>query len=89
MSSPCIGICQLDDATGYCIGCGRTIEEISGWGSASPDTHQRTLEQLPERMNDLPTASDTGQKSALVNQLSNKTVEQKTLGSKLQMAARQ
>ena len=26
--SPCIGICLLDD-NGYCIGCGRTAEQIA------------------------------------------------------------
>ena len=27
--SPCIGICQIDEA-GYCIGCGRHADEIFG-----------------------------------------------------------
>lgn len=49
MTSPCIGICQMDDASGYCVGCGRTIEEISGWGGASAAEKQETLEQLPNR----------------------------------------
>lgn len=26
--SPCIGICLLDD-NGYCIGCGRTAQQIA------------------------------------------------------------
>ena len=47
--SPCIGICQMDDDSGYCIGCGRTIEEIAGWGSASAEQQQETLAQLPTR----------------------------------------
>ena len=25
--SPCISICKTDPKTGYCYGCGRTIEE--------------------------------------------------------------
>lgn len=33
-ASPCVGICQLDGKV--CIGCGRLIGEIAGWGSASP-----------------------------------------------------
>ncbi len=47
--SPCIGICQMDDASGYCIGCGRTIEEISGWSTSTPAQQQETLDQLPAR----------------------------------------
>ncbi|MRR51357.1 MAG: DUF1289 domain-containing protein [Rhodocyclaceae bacterium] len=33
--SPCIGLCQMDDETGLCRGCYRTLEEIAGWSSAS------------------------------------------------------
>lgn len=29
--SPCIKICTLDLATGYCLGCGRTGAEIASW----------------------------------------------------------
>ena len=29
--SPCISICKTDPATGYCYGCGRTIEEKKIW----------------------------------------------------------
>ena len=64
MSSPCIGICQMDDASGYCIGCGRTIEEISGWSSASAEVKQETLEQLPERFGALPPVGQDGTQSA-------------------------
>ncbi|HVJ55048.1 MAG TPA: DUF1289 domain-containing protein [Aliidongia sp.] len=31
--SPCTGICQLDDQTGLCRGCFRTIEEIARWST--------------------------------------------------------
>ena len=29
--SPCIGVCQLNDAGNYCLGCHRTTEEIGAW----------------------------------------------------------
>ena len=29
--SPCINVCTLDDARGLCLGCFRTIDEISAW----------------------------------------------------------
>jgi len=29
--SPCIGVCRMNDATGWCDGCLRTIDEIAGW----------------------------------------------------------
>ncbi len=29
--SPCVGICDVDENTQQCIGCGRTRDEISKW----------------------------------------------------------
>lgn len=34
ISSPCVGFCQLDERR-CCRGCGRTGDEIAGWGSAT------------------------------------------------------
>ena len=28
MKSPCVGICKLDVQQKYCVGCGRTMEQI-------------------------------------------------------------
>jgi predicted Fe-S protein YdhL (DUF1289 family) len=30
--SPCISVCRIDPATGWCEGCLRTIDEIAHWG---------------------------------------------------------
>lgn len=32
--SPCTGVCKLN-REGVCIGCGRTLDEISQWPAAS------------------------------------------------------
>jgi predicted Fe-S protein YdhL (DUF1289 family) len=29
--SPCNAICRIDVATGLCLGCSRTMEEIAAW----------------------------------------------------------
>ena len=29
--SPCIGVCAMNEATGFCQGCYRTIDEIQQW----------------------------------------------------------
>jgi predicted Fe-S protein YdhL (DUF1289 family) len=50
MSSPCIGICRIDDFSGMCEGCGRTMEEISGWPSATETEQQKTLSIVAERL---------------------------------------
>ena len=55
-SSPCIKICVLDPQSGWCVGCGRTLDEIAGWGSLGEAERQALMEGLPARMKTLPTA---------------------------------
>jgi predicted Fe-S protein YdhL (DUF1289 family) len=31
VESPCINVCQMNESTGFCHGCYRSIEEIQGW----------------------------------------------------------
>jgi predicted Fe-S protein YdhL (DUF1289 family) len=31
--SPCVSVCRIDAATGWCEGCDRTIDEIARWSS--------------------------------------------------------
>lgn len=31
IESPCISICTMNDDTGFCLGCYRTLEEIQDW----------------------------------------------------------
>jgi uncharacterized protein len=33
VASPCIAQCKINDASGLCQGCWRTIEEITAWSS--------------------------------------------------------
>lgn len=51
IESPCNRICTLDDRTGWCLGCWRTIEEIIEWGLASDGRKREILEALEERRN--------------------------------------
>jgi predicted Fe-S protein YdhL (DUF1289 family) len=48
--SPCVNLCDLDDATGWCIGCGRTGDEIAAWTSVGDTGRQAVLDRLPARM---------------------------------------
>jgi predicted Fe-S protein YdhL (DUF1289 family) len=47
--SPCVAICVLDPATGYCRGCLRTIDEISRWVLLAREEKRRILADLPAR----------------------------------------
>lgn len=40
--SPCLSVCQMDEATGLCQGCLRTLDEIGLWGNAD-DAFKRVV----------------------------------------------
>ena len=50
IESPCMLVCSIDLKTGYCFGCGRTREEISGWISMSPQQRRDIMGELPARL---------------------------------------
>ena len=69
VASPCIKVCVMDGA--LCLGCGRTLDEIAGWGSM-PDALRRVIMTgLPARLSshakdqaDREAQADDQQKSA-------------------------
>ncbi|MBC7282361.1 DUF1289 domain-containing protein [Hoeflea sp.] len=50
VESPCILVCSIDINTGYCFGCGRTLDEIAGWAGYTPDTRRELMAELPARL---------------------------------------
>ena len=49
IASPCINVCALDAEGLRCLGCGRTIEEIAGWGAMGEAEKARVVARLPRR----------------------------------------
>lgn len=49
IESPCIGVCSVDEATGYCYGCYRTIDEIKTWWDMSQGEQKNLLSILEQR----------------------------------------
>ena len=49
VESPCISVCRMDAASGYCEGCWRTLDEIARWGGASDAERLEILDRLRER----------------------------------------
>ena len=47
--SPCISVCKMDRATGWCEGCLRTIDEIAGWSRMDDDAKRTVWSELAER----------------------------------------
>ena len=48
-ASPCVNICRMDAATGWCEGCRRTIDEIAAWSRLSPGEREAVWLKLPGR----------------------------------------
>ena len=42
LESPCINICKMDSVSGLCIGCFRSIDEITVW-SRTDDAHRASI----------------------------------------------
>ncbi len=49
VDSPCIKICTIHPVERLCIGCYRTIEEITVWSRLSPDARATIMSELPAR----------------------------------------
>lgn len=50
IESPCISVCMMDAESGWCIGCGRTLDEIGRWGETDQADRDAVTETLPARM---------------------------------------
>lgn len=50
IESPCVKICVVDPETGWCIGCGRTRDEIARWLSMTPEARRSLIIELPDRV---------------------------------------
>lgn len=47
--SPCVDICRMDEASGLCEGCARTIGEIAGWSQLDAAAKRAVIACLPAR----------------------------------------
>ena len=49
VASPCTSVCTLDGATGFCLGCARTLDEIADWRRLTDEERLAVLARLDER----------------------------------------
>jgi predicted Fe-S protein YdhL (DUF1289 family) len=49
ITSPCINICKMDASNGLCLGCFRTIEEITVWSRADDAQRANILAAVTQR----------------------------------------
>ncbi|MFN7270159.1 MAG: DUF1289 domain-containing protein [Cereibacter sp.] len=47
--SPCVKLCMVHPEEGICVGCLRTIEEITAWSRLTPEARAAVMADLPAR----------------------------------------
>lgn len=52
-STPCINVCVVEQATGLCVGCGRTTVEIARWSGLAEPQRLAIMARLEKRLDDL------------------------------------
>ena len=50
IKTPCNRVCALHPVWGLCMGCGRSLEEIAGWGSFEDKKRAAIMVRLPTRL---------------------------------------
>ncbi len=49
VASPCINLCRMHEASGWCEGCLRTLDEIAAWGGLDDAARRGVLLRLAPR----------------------------------------
>jgi predicted Fe-S protein YdhL (DUF1289 family) len=49
VASPCINICKMNERSGLCEGCWRTLDEIIVWGKSDNANKRAILQQIELR----------------------------------------
>jgi len=49
IASPCVNVCRMDAASGYCEGCSRSLDEIAFWSNYTAAEKRAVLARLPAR----------------------------------------
>ena len=47
--TPCVQVCVMDQASGLCLGCFRTLAEVAGWIRLSEAQRAAIMAELPAR----------------------------------------
>lgn len=49
IESPCVKLCVVHPEARICVGCFRSIDEISGWSRLTPEERRAIMADLPSR----------------------------------------
>lgn len=48
--SPCVGVCRIDETSGLCLGCLRTVPQIAGWAAADGPAQLAVWDTIAQRL---------------------------------------
>lgn len=54
LASPCINVCEMEQPSGLCRGCLRTLDEIARWSRSDDNTRRAILAQIDQRRRERP-----------------------------------
>lgn len=49
VASPCIGVCTIDEDSGFCLGCARSLKEVAAWKRLTEERRAEIVADLPHR----------------------------------------
>lgn len=49
IESPCVKLCVIERDSRLCLGCHRSIDEITAWSRLTPDQRRDIMTDLPNR----------------------------------------
>lgn len=49
IATPCVKVCFVDDESGLCLGCYRTMAEIAGWTRLTDAARVAVMAELEDR----------------------------------------
>ncbi len=49
IESPCVKLCSIHPEAKLCVGCFRSIDEITQWSRMNPVDRRRIMAELPDR----------------------------------------
>ena len=61
-NSPCADVCAIDDDTGWCLGCGRSMQEIATWANMGDDARTKVLGEIEGRKAQIPNREQRAKK---------------------------
>ena len=49
VASPCINVCSIDETTGLCAGCLRSLDEIAAWSVLTDEERRAVWDAIAKR----------------------------------------